>query len=151
MLSPIKQTLIEAKEELIKDSKQIIKEYWDWHHETNNKLEWNEKGVIGVRVRVRERGDIPSLDIEWFKMYFVRNKVTGKTDMRSTYIRKGRGNAYSLRAFKKIAKQWELPVIEEMERKLSLIRECSINIGKISVAYGYLNKSHEKYQEAMNV
>jgi hypothetical protein len=145
----IKETLITAKEDLSRDAKQIEKEFWDQHHETNNKLDWSEKGKIGFRVRVRERGDIPSLDIEWFKMYFIKDK-DGKYTMRSTYIRKGKGSTYSIKSFKKLAQKWEIPIIEEAERKLSHIRECSKNIGKLSVIYGYLNKSYEKYQEVMN-
>jgi len=149
MFSIIKQTLITAKEDLGNDAKQIEKEFWDQHDEINNRLGWSEKGKIGLRVRIRERGEIPSLDIEWFKMYFIKDKE-GKYTMRSTYIRKGKGSAYSIKSFKKIAQNWEIPIIEETERKLSLIRECSINIGKLSVVHGYLTKSHKKYQEAMN-
>ena len=67
--------------------------------------------------------------------------------MLSRYIRRGKGNAYSIKAFRFIAKDWELEVIEEVEKKVSLIRLCSIHIGKLSKAYEYLNKSHQKFLE----
>lgn len=150
MITEIKEILLAAKEELIQDAKRIEKEFWDQRHVINNNKDWKDKGVIGLRVRVRKRREMPSLEIEWFKMYFFKNKSSGKLTMQSTYLRKGKGHSYPLKIFNKIAQDWEMELIEEAEHKIALIRECSVNIGKVSVVYCYLNKSHEKYQEAMN-
>ena len=75
---------------------------------------------MAFRVRVRNKRQMIDLEIEWYKMYFIKSSQPGKKlDLRSTRIRKGKGNAYPLGSIFKYAKEWEKPFIEETEAKLA--------------------------------
>lgn len=110
---------IEGKvEELRKEAKKIIDEYWTFHLRENEKKSLKNKSILGTRVKVIEG----NMAIEWYANRYVLKKDGGWQAL-SKYLRRGKGNRYSSRTLKQHAKAWEIEFVLEIEDQLGDIRE----------------------------
>lgn len=114
-------------DELEEEARAIMREHWSYHLRENANRAPSEKGRLNVYVR-RKRD---SLEIYWATYKFIRSSTSEKSWIKSTYLRKGRGSTYSDKALMKVAKEFELKVALETEKRLGEIRYELVAISKV--------------------
>ncbi len=99
-------------------ARKLADSFWAMNHAMREENDPELQGYFGTRARLRDN----TLSIDWYRNYFIRDKVTGKKRPISKHIAKGEGFRYSKRSFKG-AKEWEQEVIEEVEDQYAMLRK----------------------------
>lgn len=113
-------------------------------HWASNRIAREEEGKhnqwrFGTRAKMNGR----SLSAEWFLNRFKPDPKGGKSQVFSTYIKKGTGNQYSLAAFKK-ATDDEFKSIKMTEEYYAVLRQRSNVLMKIRRLLNDYNKLIDK-------
>lgn len=88
---------------------------------------WENKSTLFLRCF--KRGN--SLQIEWSIARWWGSSAKGNRKMYRTHIAKARGtHAYSLAKLLAHAKEWEKPLVAELEPQLAELRESASNLNK---------------------
>lgn len=130
MFQEVEKELNEKLQRLRDEAKTRAMDYWDEHRRQNKiRARW-ERGNITPRVRITSG----ALAIHWV----VKRYVNGK--FYSDHIKKGKRYPfrYQMGAFKSVAKDWELELIEEMEDDFELFRRVSKGITEARGAMRHL-------------
>lgn len=99
---------------------------------------------VGPRVR-RARGDRSppgAFVIEWTQQRGARQTKGQGPRFYSTYIRRGAGDCYPVSAFRPLAQDWQLPLIEEAEEVFTRIRV----LAKSAIQTRRRFREHEKLE-----
>jgi len=99
-------------------ARKLADSFWAMNHAMREENDPELQGYFGTRARLRDN----TLSIDWYRNYFIRDKVTGKKRPISKHIAKGEGFRYSNRSFKG-AKEWEQEVIAEVEDQYAVLRK----------------------------
>ncbi len=104
----------------------IVDEYKCTHDAKNAEMdEINKKGFVFVRYRKRVRGGKTTFELDWTKQNCVKTKAGGQL-VRSIRITKGSAGRtatiYPESSFRRHARDWELPMIMDTERRLEICR-----------------------------
>lgn len=109
----------EARVSLHQEARVAVDDYWAHHYKGNGDLDVWERSKLGVRVRTSKEGDFY---IQWYWNKWIKDKA-GKRRPLSQYIRKGKGFAYPESVLRKLAKEWELDLVLDLERDFAVIRQ----------------------------
>jgi len=117
------------KDELFKTAESLVMNYHAQHDIENVSREYNDRGYVFCRVRLRETSDSKSIEISWYKMNV---HMSGNTPVKlSKHIKKGTSTIYPMSRFVKHAKEWELEMIEESEKHFQLIRKSLLSLKRV--------------------
>lgn len=115
-------------------------DYWDEHRRRNKLVKRNkDRGRIGPRIRMRNG----NLTLYWVKQIYTRGD---EPKLITEHIKKGKRYAfrYPMSVFTRIARDWELEIIEEVEedfasyrRRAKRITEARLALRKVAEEHGY--------------
>ncbi|MFV8382816.1 conjugative transfer protein MobI(A/C) [Vibrio parahaemolyticus] len=111
---------------LIVEAKTKADVHWRANRTAREEEDENNQWRFGTRARLNGR----SLSAEWFLNRFVPDPKGGKSQVYSTYLKKGKGNQYDLSAFKK-ATDDEFKSIKMTEEYYVVLRQRSNLLMKI--------------------
>lgn len=120
MFQEVETKLNEKLQLLLGEAKTRAMDYWDEHRRQNKIRPRWERGKVTPRVRITGG----ALVIQWVVKRYAQGKYM------SDHIKKGKRYPfrYQMGAFKSVAKNWELELIEEMEDDFELYRRASKGI-----------------------
>ncbi len=121
------QTALEQEMKvLIVEAKKRADVHWASNRIAREEEDENNQWRFGTRARMNGR----SLSAEWFLNRFKPDPKGGKSQVYSTYLKKGTGNQYDLSAFKK-ATDDEFKSIKMTEEYYAVLRQRSNVLMKI--------------------
>lgn len=144
MYKKVYDQIRERIDELEVQAKQIAKEHWDYHLRENAERKPEDKGRLNVYVR-RKRD---TLEIYWATYKFIRSTTQEKSWVKSTYLRKGKGHEYSEKTLARVAKEFELEVALETEKRFAEIRYELLAIGK---SLRYLREAEKRKNKQFEI
>jgi hypothetical protein len=114
-------------DDLYQQAEKIVEAHWVVVRATEQKMPgWENKSAL--QLRCTREGN--SIKIEWAKIRWVGSKARGTRKAKREYIKKGKGPGYSLKTLLSISKEWEKPLVEDTEGKLTAIRREAGHINK---------------------
>jgi hypothetical protein len=114
-------------DDLHKQAEKIVEAHWVVVRSTEQKMPgWENKSAL--QLRCTREGN--SIKIEWAKIRWVGSKARGTRKAKREYIKKGKGPGYSLKTLLSISREWEKPLVEDTESKLTAIRREAGHINK---------------------
>jgi hypothetical protein len=114
-------------DDLYQQAERIVESHWVTVRATEQKIPgWENKSSL--QLRCARIGN--TLKIEWVKIRWVGSKARGTRKAKREYIKKGKGPGYSLKTLLSISKEWEKPLVEDTEGKLTAIRREAGHVNK---------------------
>ena len=130
-------------DDLYKQAEKIVEAHWMVVRATEKKFPgWENKSAL--QLRCTREGN--SIKIEWVKIRWVGSKARGTRKAKREYIKKGKGPGYSLKTLLSVSREWEKPLVEDTERKLTAIRR---EAGHINKALQYIRFARDARKAAM--
>lgn len=120
-LTSLLATLDAAYEGLYQQALAIQQEFWDNYWAGNNRVEFKDRSVLGVRARRKKNG---SFYITWFHNEWAKTR-SGKSIPLSQHIRQSKNGGYTERSLLKYAQDWEAEVVLNVEARLAPIRRAA--------------------------
>lgn len=107
-------------DELFDYAENVVEEHWQKVREKENERPgWQNRSDLSLRVR--RKGN--ALMLEWRKIKWVGSKAKGNRQAIAEYLRRPKeGYGYSMNVLGRLAKDWEKPLVEKTEAKLTEIR-----------------------------
>lgn len=107
---------------------EIVEAHWAVVRATEQKMPgWESKSALSV---VCSR-DGNAIKLEWARVKWVGSKAKGTRKAARIYIKKGKGYGYNLKTLAGFSKEWEKPLVEDTETRLTAIRR----------EWGHINKA----------
>ena len=114
-------------DDLHEQAEKIVEAHWVVVRATEQKMPgWENRSAL--QLRCTREGN--SIKIEWVKIRWVGSKARGTRKAKREYIKKGKGPGYSLKTLLSISREWEKPLVEDTESKLTAIRREAGHINK---------------------
>jgi len=106
--------------QLLQQARQLVDDYWIAHTEQGALQQRKNKGYTVPRCRLVKH----TLVIEWFNQRTVPaiNPKTNRPYVFSNYLPKGREYHYPEAVFQSVARDWELPLIQQYEHLFADLR-----------------------------
>lgn len=114
--------IIQSKlRDLEADARKVVNRFWEFYYQENPKRPIQEKSVLGLRFR--KRGN--SLSLEWVRTKWTKRvKEDGKRELFTFPLPKRRDkHSYDITALAKWGQDWEMPLVEELEKEAAVIRQ----------------------------
>lgn len=104
---------------LHEQAEKIVEAHWAVVRATEQKMPgWESKSVLQLRC-VRDGN---AIKLEWTRIVWKGSKAKGTRKSTRNYVRKGRGYSYNMNTLLSLSKEWEKPLVEDTETKLTAIR-----------------------------
>ena len=114
-------------DDLYAQAEKIVEAHWAAVRATEKKWPgWENKSVL--RLRLRRKGN--TIMLEWGKVRWAGSKARGTRTALVEYLRKTDDYGYNLKILKALSKDWEKPLVEDTETKLTAIRREWRHINK---------------------
>ncbi len=114
-------------DDLHEQAEKIVEAHWAVVRATEQKMPgWENKSAL--QLRCAREGN--SIKIEWVKIRWVGSKAKGTRKAKREYLRKTGEYGYSLNTLLGLSKEWEKPLVEDTETKLTAIRREARHINK---------------------
>ncbi|KRW83640.1 conjugative transfer protein MobI(A/C) [Marinobacter sp. P4B1] len=142
MYSELEETLKKRLGDLVEEAKQVAQKHWEYHLSENANREPSEKGRLNVYVRCKGE----TVEIYWAKYRFIKPNDGGRSRIRSTYLKRGRGNWYMESTLTRAGKAWEIAKAIEVERELGGIRA---EVQSVKKALRYVREANKQMNERL--
>lgn len=115
-------------DDLYDRANEIVEAHWAVVRATEQKIPgWENKSSLSVVCS--RTGN--AIKLEWARVKWVGSKAKGTRKATRIYIKKGKGYGYNLKTLAGFSKEWEKPLVEDTETKLTAIRR----------EWGHINKA----------
>lgn len=110
------------------EARKLADAYWRFNKDYQEDGGKENQGYFGTRARLIGR----TLSLEWYikTIYTPPSDPSGKKQVRSTYLSRGKGFTYPKTAFRR-AKDWELEAIQEIEASYATLRQRAQTLTKM--------------------
>lgn len=142
MYSEVEENLKARLESLVEEAKQVAQKHWEYHLSENANREPSEKGRLNVYVRCKGE----TVEIYWAKYRFFKPSDGGRSKIRSTYLKRGRGNWYMDSTLARAGKAWEVAKAVEIEKELGGIRA---EIESVKKALRYVRDANKRKNQRL--
>lgn len=125
-------------ERLAKLALQLIDGHWEFVRTTERaKTDWNDKSRLQVRLRQYEGG---AFALEWTEVRWGGSKAKGNRQRIFGYIPTLKDSyGYSNAKLQRLARDWEVAAVLQLEKKLAAIRKTASYLHKAKANLGYAN------------
>ena len=114
-------------DDLYAQAEKVVEAHWAVVRATEQKIPgWENKSAL--RLRLRRKGN--AIKLEWGKVRWTGSKTRGTRTALVDYLRKTDDYGYNLKVLKDLSKDWEKPLVEDTETKLTAIRREWRHINK---------------------
>ena len=128
-------------EELGVKATELCQQHFDRVMAENKLKSWDDKSVLFVQTRVRGS----SLTANWYVIGWYGSKTAKTRRMTKRLIAKQKGDyGYNMAVLRKLAKHWEMDMIESIEPKLSEIRRRVFLVNKAIISLNHLLRIEQK-------
>ena len=125
------ELLDERTRQLQQLARTLVDEYWLTHTQESIKRSGKDRGYTVPRCRLLKG----TLHIEWFRQRTAKtlNPQTQQRYVFSDYLPKGRECRYPDAVFQRVARDWELPLIQDYEARFADLRRRARALSQLRV------------------
>lgn len=122
----VRQQIDAWLEDLYRRAMEVVERHWALVRDAERNLPWEQRSCL--QLRCAKRGN--AILLEWTQIKWIGSKAKGNRRMVRIGIRKTEEYGYSLKNLLALSKDWERPLVEETETRLTELRREARHINK---------------------